>query len=292
VRRSVTCLLALLVGTTLLAGCSKDEKAEEADQIAAATPLSVEVLETGGQTRILIPAIVKGGVVNLSYRNSGQAPHSLQFFKVAGSQPIADFVAFIATADEGTPTPDWISEGGGIGTVGPSQTGNASFELSAGRHFVYDEESDQDDVANVTKGGVAEVNVTEGEAGGPGLPASDATITAKEYEFSAGELKAGTTTVKFENTGQEPHHVVALPLAPGRTLDDVTAFLASTEPPAGSPPFDAEKAVSTAIMGPGKSVVTDLQLVAGDYALVCFIADRAGGPPHFTNGMLAQVTVA
>ena len=41
----------------------------------------------------------------------------------------------------------------------------------------------------------------------------------------------------------------------------------------------------------GTKQVAQLELRKGKYALVCFIADRAGGPPHVAKGMLQEVAV-
>ena len=35
-----------------------------------------------------------------------------------------------------------------------------------------------------------------------------------------------------------------------------------------------------------------MELKAGKYAFVCFISDRAGGPPHVAKGMINEVVVA
>jgi hypothetical protein len=41
----------------------------------------------------------------------------------------------------------------------------------------------------------------------------------------------------------------------------------------------------------GESQVIDLQLKKGNYALVCFIQDRKGGPPHAAKGMVSEADV-
>lgn len=47
-----------------------------------------------------------------------------------------------------------------------------------------------------------------------------------------------------------------------------------------------------AFMGPGqKAEITVPSLGAGTYALVCFIPVEGGGPPHFAQGMVGQLTV-
>jgi hypothetical protein len=274
--------MAAALGTTFLVACSSSDE--------SATPLSVTVAETGDQVQLDIPATLEAGVVDLTLTNNGQGPHSLQFVKVAGNQTTEDVLAFVNTEEEGGPIPDWISEGGGIGTVQPGQTGTSSFKLSEGKHIVWDDETDQNDQNNSVRGGIAEVNVT-GEGGGD-LPSADGTITATDFRFNAEDLKAGQTKVEFKNDGQEFHHVIAAPMNPGSTIEDVKAFFETQGEPTGPPPINFEQSVGTPVMGPGNAIVSDWQLQAGNYAVTCFINNRAGGPPHFTLGMLNEVTVS
>jgi hypothetical protein len=280
--RTLKCLLAAALATMFLGACGDDG--------GEATDLAVTITETGDRVSIGIPESIDGGVVNLSLTNSGQGLHSLQFIKVEGDHAIEEWVAFLDGGEEGGPVPDWISEGGGIGTVAPGQTGRSSFELSEGRHFVWDDESDANEVSNITKGGIVEVEVS-GEGGGE-LPDGDATVTAEEYEFTVEGLTAGPTSVRFENDGEQLHHFIAAPMSPGATIDDVRTFFTTEGEPTGPPPLDFEKGVGVPVMDSGKAVVADLEFEAGNYAFVCFINDRAGGPPHFTLGMLQQVEVA
>ena len=128
--------------------------------------------------------------------------------------------------------------------------------------------------------------------GGGSLPSADTTITAKEYGFDVGDLKPGVNEIRFENDGKEIHHVVAAPIAPGSTIDDVRTFFQTEGEPTGPPPVDFESAAQTAVVDSGKALVTTFNLQAGKYAFVCFIQDRQGGPPHFTQGMLQEVTVS
>lgn len=271
----------MTIGATLLVACGDDGD--------KATPLSAVITESGDQVKIDMPPTVKGGVVELSLKNSGTRNHSLQFLRVAGDHTTDELVEFVASGEEGGPIPDWISEGGGIGTVAAGQTGTASFRLAPGKHFVWDDESDENDVQNATKGAVTELDVTSGNSGS--LPGSDVSITAKEYEFTTKDLTAGTKKVSFENTGKQFHHVIAAPMVPGKTIDDVKDFFASQGQGGGEPPVNFDKGVGTAVVGPGNAVVATLNFEKGNYALVCFLNDRDGGAPHFTMGMLKQVTV-
>jgi hypothetical protein len=42
--------------------------------------------------------------------------------------------------------------------------------------------------------------------------------------------------------------------------------------------------------GGGKQVV-EVELKAGKYALLCWVPDRAGGPPHAVKGMISEAVV-
>lgn len=127
-------------------------------------------------------------------------------------------------------------------------------------------------------------------------------ITARDYAFEGApdSLDAGIVAIEFGNNGSEFHEVAVL-----RKNDDVTEsfeeLLALPE----------EEAMAKATMvgiefaEPGGSGTTFVDLSAGDYAFICFIPVGAtpenlpalesgefeGGPPHFTQGMIAEFTV-
>jgi len=48
---------------------------------------------------------------------------------------------------------------------------------------------------------------------------------------------------------------------------------------------------STPVLDGGVAQVTDLELKKGKNVLLCFISDRAGGPPHVAKGMIAEVDI-
>ena len=41
----------------------------------------------------------------------------------------------------------------------------------------------------------------------------------------------------------------------------------------------------------GDSQSVELELKEGKYALLCFVPDRAGGPPHAVKGMISEAVV-
>ena len=108
-----------------------------------------------------------------------------------------------------------------------------------------------------------------------------AQIEAIDYDFTATALEAGSQPVLFTNAGAEPHHLAAAPLKPGKTEADVKEYLETEKGPS---PIVESKSFDTALVSGGESEVVDLRLESGEYALLCFIPDRKGGPRACAQG--------
>lgn len=123
-------------------------------------------------------------------------------------------------------------------------------------------------------------------------------VEATEYSFAnlPDELPAGTTSFEFSNEGQEVHELILVRKNPGVT-DSAEVLLALPQEEAmakvtmlGSPAFAV----------PGASDYKVLDLEPGQYIAACFIptgmtsddGPPPEGPPHFTQGMVAEFTVA
>jgi hypothetical protein len=137
---------------------------------------------------------------------------------------------------------------------------------------------------------VPAVEVT-GEPSDDELSDTDATVRTIDYGFETeGDLQVGENEITFENAGAQPHHVIAQPIAQGKTIEDVRAFLRTEK---GQPPLEESGLAETAVLeGGGRQVATLDLKQAGTYAMLCFISDRQGGPPHsIGEGMLGEVEV-
>ena len=229
---------------------------------------------------VTAPESVEAGAVEVRFSNAGKEDHSAQIVSIADGHTAAEVKqAGEAWGDKGKPLPDWLEFRGGVGTTKAGGSGIAVVDLPPGEYAAFDIESDAETP-------YAEFTVEGGD--GAGLPTVDATVKAVEYSFSAEGLKAGSQRVAFENAGEEPHHLIAAPLKPGKTIADLKD---SFENEQGPPPIDESKAIGTAIISGGESAVVDLRFEKGRYALVCFIPDRKGGPPHAFKGMVSVATV-
>jgi hypothetical protein len=116
-------------------------------------------------------------------------------------------------------------------------------------------------------------------------------VSGIDYAFEGvpDSLAAGPTSFAFTNDGTEEHEMVMFRLADGETrpIEELLAL----------PEAEAEEAVTFtgATFSPiGETTYAVADLEAGSYAAVCFIpvGGAEDGPPHFTEGMIAEFEVS
>lgn len=141
--------------------------------------------------------------------------------------------------------------------------------------------------------------VTPGEAGD--LPETDGNeIIAIDYSFDV-KVKDGAETIMFRNEGpKELHHVVLVDfgdLEPAVVEENLPALFegGSDTPPPAFKDVDFEGDFGDGpVLTPGLGATISVKgFESGNtYAAVCFISDRAGGPPHaIGKGMRTVFTV-
>ena len=262
-------------------GCGDDDDGgggSAAAKPAEASKLAIELSGSAKKPTFEVPQSVEGGVVEISFTNSAKGSHSAQLVRAEqGHTPQEALAAGEAWGEKGKGLPDWALTAGGLGDVEPGETATVTQELAPGKYLVADLET----------GANAEFEVTS-EAAASELPSDGGTIEATEYEFTASGLKSGGAPILFDNAGGEPHFIAAVGIKPGKTIADVRKFLETEK---GEAPVDESRGFSTAVIEGGQSQSIEVDLEAGDYALLCFVPDRAGGPPHAVKGMVSKVTV-
>jgi plastocyanin len=285
--RTVPAIGALaLVGASLFLGaCGEDDEPEQA---AAATPkkLAITASEAGKQSRLSAPRSVPAGLVTVELTNRGKVFHEAQLIRLDPGHTPDEALRVIAA--EGAPSPAWIHAAGGTGPAPPRGSSSATQRLSPGNYMVYDAPFLNE--GQGVKFGVATFKV-DGQADGSELPKSTAKVEAYEYGFRASGLRTGNNTIEFSNTGEEAHHLIAAPYKSGATLAAVRKAF-TREQSGTEPPLDFEHTSYTARTDGGTKQITELHLDRpGKYALLCFVSDRKGGPPHVARGMIAEITV-
>lgn len=243
-----------------------------------ARPLAIQLSGEGRDLRFSAPQSVPAGLTQIEFKNAAKGPHDAQLVRAdAGHTPEEALRAGGAWGEKGRPLPPWVHIAGGVGSTEPGASGSSTQELRPGAHVVVDLESNTSASFEVTG------DRREAEPDPP--PAS---ITASEYKFEAEGLQSGRGRVLFDNQGAEPHFVTGAPIKPGKTLDDVRKFAESEK---GESPVDESAFFSTTAIDGGQKQVVDVDLKKGRYALLCFVSDRKGGPPHAAKGMVSEATV-
>jgi hypothetical protein len=300
-------VLALLV---VAAACQSDEDSGSATSGSTsvsqgATP-DVDFAVSGAEYRFDMPAQVPGGVVTMSFENRGKLHHEAAIVAV-GATPLDQVLRDLAPVLEGrgTPIPDYLTFYGGVGETGPGATSASTLSLPDGAYVMFCSLSDIDSVDALPRPGPpqpAHYNsgmaraFTVRRANVDLLPAADGTVLASEYAFTLPPVTAGRRTFLFRNVGTQMHFGAFLAFPEGvdeagarQAMDTVLAAPGGPRPEGVPEPADAAYAGP---FPPGGGGTFEIELESGrTYAVVCFLTDRAGGPPHVAKGMLSAFSV-
>ena len=257
--------------------------------------LTVKASGNNGTYAFDMPKQIDGGVVALTLNNTDAQPHELGLVRVKPGTTQQDVATKLLGTDNGAPVPDFVLSAAGVGHADAKQKVTATQQIDPGTYVYFCTFGDGDAVHY--KHGMLGTVTISGNKGKGSLPASVESITTNEtspsaYRFDIASLKAGTNKLLFKNAGpNQLHHAQIFPISQGKTFADVQAYFGS---PAqnGPPPLDMDKGQGTTVLAPGQQQVVDVTLAKGDYVVMCFLSDRAGGPPHFTKGMLQEAKVS
>ena len=279
--RSARLLLPIAgVAAALVLGACGDDEEDSGDEAASGDAQQIEIT-VSEQGALEAPQSAEAGLAEITLDNTSEEPHDAQLLRVEGDHSAEEAGEVISSGGQ-EPTPDWLFAGGGVGTTPPGQTNTVTQALEPGTYYAFDTEARGGPSPDAPAIEVAGDESADVPADAP------ATITASEYTFETEGLSADTSEVNFENAGEQPHHIVAAPLNEGATIEDVERF---AQDDSGPPPVDVEQTISTAVVEGGDSQMVDLPFEPGEYALLCFISDREGGPPHVAQGMIAAATI-
>ena len=286
-RKSVSVAVAAVLGVVLLgvAACGGDDDGGEPAAVA------IESAPTGdGQFELTVPESVEAGLVRLDFQNGTEEDAEAQLLRLDEGHTVDE--ALEAIASEDGRIPDWLHAEGGVGMTKPGASGSVELVLEEGTYHVIDTgEPEGDDVqSHAESGGTAMLEVSGGDDDAE-LPEVDASIEMADFDFVVDGFEAGTNRFLLRNTGEELHHTLVVPIKGDAAFEAVKAYMTSEEGDNGPPPVDFEKLQGTTVLDAGREQIDELELVAGRYALVCFLTNRAGGPPHAALGMVSELTI-
>jgi uncharacterized cupredoxin-like copper-binding protein len=279
----------LLLGA--LASCGSRDSARSsqtvADTSSKAPAAGATVTVTATNYAFDAPAQLSPGVTTIHLVNKGQELHHAQLIKFEDGKTAKDLAA--AMKNPGPP-PAWVKFIGGPNAVVPGKEATASVVLQPGHYAWICFIPGPDQVPHVAKGMVREFDVTNvSQASATELPSSDLTIKMLDFGFEPSQpITAGHHTILVDNAGPQPHELVLLKLAPGKTIKDFGEWGESGMK--GPPP--AEPIGGVALLDAGRQATFETDLTPGEYGLICFVPDAKDGKAHFQHGMVKTIKVS
>ena len=230
------------------------------------------------------PSTIPAGMTTFRLINDGKTMHHINIVRLDSGKTLADLKHELAMP--ATP-PSWAQFFGGPNAVGPGQEANATVNLVPGNYAMVCFVDVPGGVPHFAKGMIQPFTVVAGQAGPTAAaPSADETITLTDYAFDLSTpLTAGKHTFAVKNMGSQPHEVELVRLAPGKTIENLLAWMTK---PAGPPPASLVGGVS-GFQGVENYFTADV--TSGTYGLICFLPDVKDGKPHFMHGMTKTVTV-
>ena len=232
------------------------------------------------------PDTIESGAVTFHLMNQGTQLHHMWLVRLTGGHTLADFNKAMSGPE--APLPAWAAPVGGPNPAAPGQNVSASMVVTPGNYVMLCVIPGPDNVPHVMKGMERALTVVpaNGDASTE-LPKADVDVTLKDYAFAFSKpLTAGHHVLRVTVDAAQPHELVMIHLAPGKTVNDMLAWVEKQQgPPPGAPVGGA------APLAKGDVNVVPVDLAPGNYALICFVPDAKDGKPHFMHGMTQQITV-
>lgn len=268
----------------LMAACVRGE-APPAEQTTVATPPTAPpvVTVTATDYAFQMPDTVPSGPVVFRLINNGTEPHHVQILRLDEGKTLADFTAL----PPNVPPPAWVVEVGGPNSPPPGGgRSETAVNLIMGNYVAVCFVPSPDGKSHLAKGMVKPF-VVPPMTSTAALPTPDLTMVLTDYSFElSGPIAPGHQVIRVVNQARQPHEVLLVKLAEGRTAQDVAAWVEKMDgPPPGEP---VGGTVGLAQFVDNYVIHT---FAPGEYALLCFIADARDGKPHVAHGMIRQISV-
>ena len=175
---------------------------------------------------------------------------------------------------------------GGPNAPVPGGQAQATVDLAPGSYAIVCLIPSSDGVLHVAKGMVKPLTVTPA-ASQARAAAPDARITLRDYSYEISpEIAAGKRTIRVDNAAAQPHELILVRLAPGKSAADMLGWLEKMQGPPPGAPVGGSTFLSR---GATNDVTVDFE--PGEYALLCMVPDAGDGKPHVAHGMVRQITV-
>ncbi|HEX8359187.1 MAG TPA: hypothetical protein VF613_03650 [Longimicrobium sp.] len=230
------------------------------------------------------PASIPAGPTTLRLVNRGPELHHLQLVRIEEGHTFQELAAMDVEAG---PPPAWIRFVGGPNAPVPGAETVATVNLEPGNYAILCFIPSPDGVLHMMKGMARPLTVTPTEASFTAAAEPAARITLRDFSYEIqGEIAAGRRTIRVDNEAAQPHELIVVRLAPGKTALQMASWIVRMDgPPPGAP------IGGTSFLAQGVSNDVTIDFTPGDYALLCMVPDAGDGKPHVMHGMVRQITV-
>ena len=267
IRRS---LAALAVTVALVPGLWAPPTAAQPTPPSQPPPATIPtVTVVAREATFEAPDTLPPGMVTITFLNATAGSASAQVSRLRPGTTEEALSAALQAEDDAA-FYALVTPAGGVGSIGPGRSQEATLILSEGDYILLSFSGGQPVLRPFKVAG----------------PRADGEVSMREFSFSLPPIGAGQPALKVVNAGTQPHEMLLGKLAPGLTLQDVLAFEGDPEE-AGM----VELAGGLTAIEPGATAWVTPTFTPGTYGMVCFVPDPATGKPHFELGMAAEFTV-
>ena len=288
-----------IVLVAVLSACSTRQ--ESPGQNPAAVPNLVSLTAT--EYAFEAPDTIPAGWTTFRLANRGQEIHYGHIVRLEPGKTVQELVdAYAEAIRTSGPRPKWVTRFGGPGGAFPGDSSSVTQYLEPGSYVWICPIEDNSGNPHFSKGEFKPFVIRAGDdvvADRAARPEATTVIRLLDFSFALDSLvPAGRHTVRVENAGVEPHDLVVMKLAPGKTAADLMAGLnperARRPDQAGEPPPPLESLVTgaggIAAIGPGMESFFEATWSPGEYLLVC-MATAPDGRSHIEHGMIKQFRI-
>lgn len=279
-------IVAGMLGAALCA-CARAETSEQQSGQSDQSVVAVNNVTIKARDYVFyeMPDTIQAGATTIRLINDGPEMHHVQLIRLEEGKTLVDLMEAMKTAPG--PLPEWAVDAGGPNVPAPGAVSATTLNLETGNYAVLCFIPGKDGVPHLMKGMVRALTVVANPSPAP-LPRADIVLTLNDYSFAFDKpVTRGLHTIRIENAAQQSHEAVLVKLEPGKSVQDVVAWI---EQPQGPPP-GAPVGGSTAIAQGEVNVIT-FDFAPGRYGLVCFIPDAGDARPHVAHGMITEFTVS
>ena len=291
--------ILLISGIGFFLGCTTRDQAAQTE----AKPTAPNVVSlTASEYSVQAPDTIPAGWTTLRLHNNGKEIHYGHIVRLDSRKTVRDLVdAYAEAIRTSGPRPKWVTRFGGPGGTYPGDSSSVTQYLEPGSYVWICPVEDESGNPHFGKGEVKPFVVGAADpivADRGAAPKADVVIRLMDFSFAVDTpLTAGRHTIRVENSGVEPHDLVLMKLAPGKTVEDIQAWLnperaRRADAAKNPPPFESlgTGAGGIAAIAPGMQSFFETDFTPGDYAMLC-MATAPDGRSHIEHGMIRQLTV-